>query len=80
MGLGPPVCERCRVLAYHEGKAHQKYDASYSWVCKYCGNTKPQWNAWDCGLTEEELEANKLFLDFVKGTQDAPTSRGPNST
>jgi hypothetical protein len=72
MGLGPPVCEKCRVIASLEA-------IRFKWHCKYCGNKDPQWNAWDCGLTEEELHENKLFLDFVKGTQDAPTSRRSNS-
>lgn len=73
MGLGPPVCETCQVRAY--------YDVDLEcWHCKYCGNNKPQWNAWDCGLTEEELDDNKQFLDFVKGTQDASISRGLDST
>ncbi len=68
MGLGPPVCEQCRVVA--------SYDSSMMfWYCKYCRNKKPQWNAWDCGLTEEELHENKLFLDFVKGYKNASPSR-----
>lgn len=65
MGLGPPVCEKCRVII----------ECTILNVCKYCGNLKPQWNAWDCGLTEEELYENKLFLDFVKGEDNAPTGR-----
>lgn len=68
MGLGPPVCENCGVLAYYDADVE-------SWHCKYCGNKKPQWNAWDCGLTEEELDDNKRFLDFVKGFENASTSR-----
>ena len=68
MSLGPPVCEKCRVVA--------NYDSSMMfWYCKYCGNKKPQWNAWDCGLTEEELNDNKRFLDFVKGFENASISR-----
>lgn len=68
MGLGPPVCERCRVIANFVASIEHRY------TCKYCGNKNPQWNAWDCGLTQEELDDNKRFLDFVKGTQDASTS------
>jgi hypothetical protein len=73
MGLGPPVCEKCRVVVeYFDTRDHY-------WVCQYCGNKKPQWNAWDCGLTQEELEDNLRFLKFVKGIEDAPTIRGSDS-
>jgi hypothetical protein len=72
MGLGPPVCQHCMVIVH--------YHSVHRWVCKYCGNINPKLNAWDCGLTEEQLEGNARFLDFVKGTQDASISRGPNPT
>ncbi len=73
MGLGPPVCERCGVFACYDVDIN-------SWHCKYCGNKNPQWHTWSCGLTEEQLEGNAKFLDFVKGFDNASTSRGPNST
>lgn len=79
MGLGPPVCEHCRVVCEFLDLPLRSTGRYFK--CKYCGNEDPQWNAWDCGLTDEELYENKLFLDFVKGTQeDAPTSRRSNST
>ena len=51
------------------------YQDGYQWACKYCGNRKPQWSAWDCGLNDEELEDNERFLKFVKGIDDASISR-----
>ena len=63
MGLGPPVCEKCRVSA--------RYDVDIEiWVCPICSNKKCQWNAWDCGLTEEELNDNERFLRFATGQQE----------
>lgn len=62
MGLGPPVCQRCMVIAH--------YHSIHTWICKYCGNTSPKLNAWNCGLTEEQLQDNAVFLDFVLGTQN----------
>lgn len=67
VGLGPPVCEKCRVSCYYDNDVE-------SWHCIYCGNEKPQWHAWDCGLEEEELKDNERFLRFVKGMDDASTS------
>ncbi len=60
MGLGPPVCERCHVI----GKLNQ---TTYRWCCPICGNPNMQWHAWSCGIDEEELESNYLFLKFMKG-------------
>ena len=69
MGLGPPVCEKCQVIGDFSRDAYQTF-----WHCPICGSEKLKWNAWDCGLTEEELEDNLRFLKFVKGIDDAPTS------
>jgi hypothetical protein len=68
MGLGPPVCEKCKVL----GKISRDFNESF-WYCPICNSRKLKWNAWDCGLTDEELEDNYKFLSFVKGTNDAST-------
>lgn len=63
MGLGPPVCEKCKVIS--------RFDVIIDhWACPICGNKKCQWSAWDCELTLDELEDNERFLRFVKGTQD----------
>lgn len=64
MGLGPPVCEKCRVVSNFDVDTEK-------WICPICDNTKCQWHMLDCGLTEEELDATERFLRFVKGTQDA---------
>lgn len=69
MGLGPPVCEKCRVI----GRMSQD-ETDYFWYCPICNSRKLKWNAWDSGLTEEELEDNERFLKFVKGIDDASSS------
>lgn len=73
MGLGPPVCEKCRVVCYFDVDTE-------NWHCIYCGNDNPKWHEWDCDLTSEELKDNERFLKFVKGIDDASISGGPNST
>ena len=60
MGLGPPVCMRCRVI--------YTYKHSYGWECPICEkNDDQKGSLWDCGIDEEELEANLRFLLFMKG-------------
>lgn len=75
MGLGPPVCEKCRVVVtLLESPIDFVSDDVWKrtwWQCKYCGNKEPAWNAWDCDLTEKELDDNERFLAFVTGQQDA---------
>jgi hypothetical protein len=68
MGLGPPVCEKCRVL----GKRSRDFNEPF-WGCPICNSRKLKWSAWDCGLTDEELEENYRFLSFVKGIDNAST-------
>lgn len=68
MGLGPPVCEKCRVVGSYEA-------LMMLWYCPICNNKDMQWSAWDCGLTEEELADNLRFLKFVKGEDDASVIR-----
>ena len=66
MGLGPPVCEKCRVIT--KSKMNNTPDSIGNfWVfeCEFCGNTLPKWNAWSCGLSDEELENNYKFLKFL---------------
>lgn len=72
MGLGPPVCEKCRVV----GEINEKEKA---WACPICGNKKMKMNLFDSIISEEELEDNLRFLKFVKGIEDAPTIRGSDS-
>lgn len=71
MGLGPPVCEKCRVYGDIDLKA--RLLGISRWHCPICDNDNMQWSAWDCGLTDEELKANERFLKFVKGMDDAST-------
>lgn len=73
MGLGPPVCEKCRVSCYFDIDTEE-------WHCVFCGNIKPEWNMFDCDLTQEELDDNERFLCFVKGIDDASLIRRSNTT
>lgn len=62
MGLGPPVCEKCRVI----GELSRDFDRPL-WSCPICGNTDMKWSAWSCGISESELTDNLKFLKFVNG-------------
>lgn len=60
MGLGPPVCLRCKVI--------YKFKHSYGWECPVCKkNDDQRASLWDCGIDEEELEGNLRFLLFMQG-------------
>lgn len=60
MGLGPPICERCLVF--------YTYKHSYGWECPICKQNSPEHlNLWATDYTEEELEGNLRFLQFIKG-------------
>ena len=63
MGLGPPVCQRCQVLAYHK--------ANHGYYCKYCGETKITEYAGFSDKRWKELELNERvlnrFYNFMKG-------------
>jgi len=62
MGLGPPVCEKCLVL--------YEYKHSYGWECPFCKiNSLEHLNAWSCGLSEEQLEANKRLQTFLRSVE-----------
>ncbi len=63
MGLGPPVCQHCKVLAYLSDEL--------GWHCKYCGETDIK-DFFPFGLgpfspAMKELENNEKFLKFMKG-------------
>ena len=60
MGLGPPVCQHCQVLAH--------YTEEKRWHCQYCGETKITDSA-GFGNTErwKQLERNERFYNFMKG-------------
>lgn len=65
MGLGPPVCEKCMVLAEYD---NDRVDLGKNpWHCSICNNDDPKYSLWSCGWTQQELEDNKHFLRFAKG-------------
>jgi len=44
------------------------YKHSYGWECPICEkNDDNKSGLWECGIDEEELEANLRFLLFMKG-------------
>ena len=63
MGLGPPVCQHCQVLAY--------YKENKGYYCTYCGETKITESAGFSDKRWKELEQNervlKRFYNFMKG-------------
>lgn len=51
---------RCKVI--------YTYKHSYGWECPICAkNDDNKSSLWECGIDEEELEANLRFLLFMKG-------------
>ena len=77
MGLGPPVCQHCRVIAEllpspvpikaREGST--SFMTHTLWRCPICGETDLTEHA---GFNEEryaELKANEKFLRFVLNKQ-----------
>jgi hypothetical protein len=76
MGLGPPVCMRCRVVGELTPEDHPNYGkrvswgASY-WQCPICGDPDLQANLFTCKIPEDELEANRRFLEFMRGPSDS---------
>lgn len=66
MGLGPPVCEKCHVL--------YEFKRSYGWECPICKTNSPDClHQWSSGLSDEELEANFIFLKFMQGPKGLDT-------
>lgn len=59
MGLGPPVCQHCQVLAHF---TWEKY-----WHCQYCGETKITDAAGFNPDRYRELERNERLFTFTKG-------------
>ncbi len=39
-------------------------------LCPICNNGDPQTDQDECGLSEEEMESNLLFLLFLKGIDE----------
>lgn len=66
MGLGPPVCQHCHVVANFTDEA--------GWHCKYCKETKFTDNVWPNGDRWNQYKQNEKFLDFITGKDpNAPT-------
>lgn len=77
MGLGPPVCARCRVIGVLTPKDHPNYGKSISggasyWQCPICENPDLEQSLCTCGIPEAELEENRRFLQFMKGPGRGP--------
>ena len=59
MGLGPPVCLKCEVIAEL---------AQQTWYCPVCHTEDLRKNMW--ALTpkyQQQLEANSKFYKFMRG-------------
>lgn len=65
MGLGPPVCEKCRVI----GELSRDFYRPL-WSCPICGNAKMQWSAWSCGISSDDLDNNLRLLTFMKKVEN----------
>jgi hypothetical protein len=59
MGLGPPVCTKCRVI--------YTFKHSYGWECPICkmNDDEHKVGLWECDIPEEELINNLRFYEFV---------------
>lgn len=63
MGLGPPVCEKCKV--------YYTFKHSYGWECPVCKiNSEDCLYAWSCGIPDEELKNNLNFWKIVLRIKD----------
>lgn len=59
MGLGPPVCQHCQVVA--------SFTDETGWYCKYCNETDLKENVWPGSDRWRQLWQNEQFLKFVNG-------------
>ena len=67
MGLGPPVCDKCWVIAELTPENHPNYgiEVSYGtsyWQCPICNSPELQEHLLTCKLSEDELDVP----DFMK--------------
>lgn len=89
MGLGPPVCQHCQVMASFSktpipvvrNETTRTVNKFTSWYCPVCGETDPNDYAGlmgDWSKYERNLEvhmANKKLIKFLDGENpNAPTS------
>ena len=80
MGLGPPVCQHCKVIGTLSGtpipvqrtSSTRTLNTHTSWYCRFCGETDLQEHA---GFGDHSLyEANAKFLEFVHSKGLTPKS------
>lgn len=75
MGLGPPVCTKCRVFATITEKGDPRYGIKVRYgnsyyYCPICGSPELNSNLWE--YTEEaqdEIDGNTRFLKFMNGIE-----------
>lgn len=73
MGLGPPVCQHCQVMAsYSEKPIRVKRNASTrtagkytNWYCEFCGETDPNDHAGMDYTRWGKYKENEKFLRFM---------------
>lgn len=75
MGLGPPVCLRCRVIGEMTPMEHPNYGKRVSWgssfwQCPICEDPDLQGHLFTCGIAEDELDGNERFLRFMQGPKE----------
>lgn len=59
MGLGPPVCQRCQVIAH--------YTEERRWHCRYCGEKNPTASAGMDARQWKQFDQNEKFYKFMEG-------------
>ena len=59
MGLGPPVCKKCRVYA--------NYSKEKGYFCDFCNEPQQELgHMWSMGISNDELDGNYRFYKFFK--------------
>jgi len=75
MGLGPPVCTKCKVIGVVTPKDDPRYGATVPWGASYwhcpiCDTPKLDNHLWEYPQEQQdEIEGNTLFLKFMKGIE-----------
>ena len=68
MGLGPPVCQHCQVLASYTPASKVK---QADWYCQFCGETDITDNTGFNKVRWQQLKENerklRIFYNFVRG-------------
>lgn len=63
MGLGPPVCMKCRVI----GELTDNNVRGSSWRCPICKDRNLEASLFTCDISEAELDGNYRLLRFATG-------------